>query len=377
MDRETYYRKHNWSKSPFIKSTSLDTPIIKRRDEYDKVSECIGGWDRIMIVTAPIGYGKTTFMNLLVKDKPHNINYVVAFDAYEPVDAVMKKIIKTLPLHQRLFSGSLDRTEFGSFLQKKLGPRKMLLLFDEAQDYDEDLFRWLRIINDRANNVFMVFFGLPVLDNKITAETSFRDRKSKSIQLNPFSVDELVNIVVERIQWIGGDGKTPFTEAGLKRLCQSANSIPRRLLENGQGVIEEAAKRELIEIDDGFVEGVLGFFEEMVVEKVALEEPGERFSVEIQSGFMDDLSPMQGKIVNLLMVNEDLSVSEVSEIVGSDIRSVGSVMRKLRGLDKKEVMRKPDVPYPLVIRKGKDKRMGRVQYVYSLSDSVRRFIAEK
>ncbi|MFH1834824.1 MAG: hypothetical protein ABH851_01405, partial [Methanobacteriota archaeon] len=320
-------------------------------------------------------YGKTTFMNLLSKEKTHGIDYVVAFDAYEPVEAVMKKIIKKLPLHKRIFTGNIDRTEFGSFLQKKLGPAKMLLLFDEAQDYDEELLKWLRIVNDRANNVFMIFFGLPVLENKITAETSFRDRKSKSIQLNPFSVDELGDIVVERIRWVGGDGSKPFTEKGLRRLCESANSIPRKLLENGQGVIEEAAKRDRLAVDDGFVEGVLGFFEELVSDvEIEREEP---VSIRNPSFFVDALSPLQRRIVDLLMVNEDLSISELSALVDSDIRSVGSIIRKLRGLDRREVMRKPDVPYPLVVRKGKDKRMGRLQYVYSLSDNVRRSIAEK
>jgi len=44
MDRKQYYRKLKWRKSPFIKSTSMDTPIIKRSQEYEIVKECIGGW---------------------------------------------------------------------------------------------------------------------------------------------------------------------------------------------------------------------------------------------------------------------------------------------------------------------------------------------
>ncbi len=378
MDRESYYKKFNWNKSPFIKSTSIDTPIIRRTEEYEKVVECIGGWDRIMVVTAPIGYGKTTFMNLLIKEKIHEIDYIISFDSYDPVYAVIKKILSSLPLWKRLFSREVNRSEFGKLLQKKLGSEKMLILFDEAQDYDEELFRWLRIINDRANNVFMIFFGLPTLENKITSESSFRDRKSKSIKLNPLDLDVMGKIIRERIKWVGGEGIKPFNEGGLKRVCESANSIPRKLLENGQLVIREAAIREKISIDETFVEGVLGCFEEPVRDYVEPYEVPK--TIEKESSivdFLSDLSPMQRSIVELLQVNEELSISELSEELASDIRSVGSLIRKLRGLDKDELLRKPNVPYPIVVRKGKDKRSGRVQYVYGLSDNVRRLIAKR
>ena len=380
MEREKYYNELGWGKSPFIKSTSLDIPIIQRGNERERVKECIGGWDRIMVVTAPIGYGKTTFMNSLITRRIASIEYVVSFDAYEPVDAVLKKILKSLPALKRLFVRTVDRTEFGAFLQKKLGDKKLLLLFDEAQDYDEELFRWLRILNDRANNVFMIFFGLPNLENKITAEASFRDRKSKSIRLSPFATGEMRDIVVERIGWVGGNGFKPFTEGGLKRLSESANNIPRRLLENGQTVIEGAAANDVFEINGDFVEGVLGYFEEPVVSRpVEVDEVGVEVSenIHVDSSFLDDLSPTQNRIVELLMDNEDLSISELGDELDSDIRSVGSLIRKLRGLDRGEVMRKPDVPYPIVVRKGKDKRNGRLQFVYGLSDNVRRLVAKK
>lgn len=378
MDRKTYYKTLDWSKSPFIKSTSLDTPIIRKDVEYKRIEECVGGWDRIMVVTAPIGYGKTTFMNLLLKNKPEGIDYVVCFDACEPVDAILRKVKNSLPLWKRLLARNVDRTEFGTFLQNRLGSKKMLFLFDEAQDYDDEIFKWLRIVNDRANNVFMVFFGLPKLESRITSETSFRDRKTRSIQLDPFSIDELKSIIIERIKWVGGAGIKPFNEAGLKRLCESANSIPRRLLDNGQKVVEEAAIRGNYDVGEAFVESVIGYFEEQVsVPLVGEYEPSEPAKdVDVQ-GFMGDLSPTQKQIVEHLMANEDLSISELSEMLGSDIRSVGSLIRKLRGLDRSEVLRKPNVPYPIIVRKGKDRRNGRFQYVYTLSDNARRLIAQK
>jgi hypothetical protein len=311
----------------------------------------------------------------------------------------MRRIKAELPLSKRLFFNA-DRTTFGEVLQVKLGEDKMLLVFDEAQDYNPELFKWLRILNDRTDNLFMIFLGLQGLEDRITAETSFRDRKSKSVKLRPFEVEDLEEIVKERISWAGGAGIEPFTDTGLKRLCESANHIPRQLLDNGQRVIEECAKKEIDKADATFVENVIGAVntpkkaekEVFIEETVGEEEPDQDGFASISQGvnevlapvspgasygFMNELSPTQQEIVNLLLTHESLSISELSDTMQKDIRSIGSLIRKLRGLNKMEVARKPEVPYPVIVRKGKETRMGRLQYVYSLSDNARRLLGKK
>ncbi len=389
------YTKLGWKKSPFIKSTSIDIPILGRMNEYEEVSESIDGWDRIIVITAPIGYGKTTFMNQMVMTPPKGVNYVIPFNAYEPPATVIERIRAKLPLHKRIFLKA-DRTTFGEALQGRLSGEKMLLVFDEAQDYDVELYKWLRILNDRTDNVFMIFLGLPGLEDRITAETSFRDRKSRSIRLKSFEVEDLEEIVRERIIWAGGKGTAPFTADGLRRLCESANSVPRHLLENGQKVVEECALRDMDSVDADFVENVIGGETEIpktggddsvsetssedvtgVSHRHDLAEPGVSEPSKTSYHLMDELSPTQQAIVNLLMDRESLSVSELSSSLKKDIRSVGSLIRKLRGLNPMEVSRKPNVPYPIIVRKGKEARMGRLQYVYSLSDNARRILARK
>lgn len=378
MDREDYYKSLGWIKSPFIKSTSLDIPIIQREKEYRQLCESVGGWDRIILVTAPIGYGKTTFMNLLIKNRPQHIDYLVYFDAYEPVEEVIKRITNTLPIWKRIGMSSADRTSFAGFLRKRLGSRRIMLVFDETQDYDEDIFRWLRILNDRVENLFIVFLGLHGLIDKITAETALRDRKTKEIVLSPFTAEQLREIVVKRLSWVGGAGIKPFTEDGLLRLCESANGVPRLLLENGQKVVEHCSKGGLGSADSIVVEGVIGIGDETDVE--SFEDDDEAQSIDfskrtlVYHNFIDDLSPTQQGIINLLQARESMSISEMSDELGKDIRSIGSLLRKLRGLNRKEVERKPNVPYPVVVRVGKDRRGGRQQYIYTLSDNARRML---
>jgi len=379
MDRESYYRRFGWKKSPFIKSTSMDIPIVERGQEYAEVHECIGGWDRIMVVTAPIGYGKTTFMNQLIKNPPEGIKNLVPFSSYEPVEAVMNKINDRFPsVLDRVFPPKIDRASFGERLNKKLGRNKILLVFDEAQDYDLELFKWLRMMNDRVDNLFMMFLGLQKLEDIITSESSFRDRKSKSISLRPFAPEDLKEMVRKRIRWVGGSNIEPFTEGGLERLCSSANSVPRLLLDNGQRVIEEAAKKSMMVVDSDYVESILGTTQSI---NNLSESPESGGSIHVEKtgyiDFMRELSPTQRDIINLMLETESISISELSEKLKKDIRSIGSLIRKLRGLNKEEVQRKPNVPYPIVVRSGKDTRLGRLQYVYSLSDNARRLLSKK
>lgn len=378
MNRDEYYSQFNWNKSPFIKSTSLDIPIIERTGEYQQLCESIGGWDRIMLITAPIGYGKTTFMNLLIKKKPQNIDYLVYFDAYEPVEEVMARITHTLPLWKRLGKGSVDRTSFAKFLNGKLGKKKILLMFDESQDFEDELFRWLRILNDRVDNVFIIFLGLHGLVDRISAETALRDRKTKEMTLSPFSIDQLRQIVLIRLKWAGGNGKIPFEDDGLTRLCESANGIPRKLLENGQRVLEYSSKENVTSIDATIVENVVGAVYEDVKDVQIVEKHVTTPDFEMEKvtyvNFLDHLSPTQQDIIRILQTHERISISEMCESLDKDIRSLGSLIRKLRGLNKSEVARKPDVPYPVVVRVGKEKRGGRQQYVYSLSDNARRML---
>ena len=372
MDRQEYYAGFGWSKSPFIKTTSPETPIVKREEEYIEIQEAIGGWDRLIILTAPIGYGKTTFMNQVLENPPDGVFKVVSFSTYTGIEAVMAKIMAVFPWHVRLFNRRLDRESFGDLIRKNIGGSKLLLIFDEAQDYPPQLFKWLRTLNDQCENAFMLFIGLPGLEDKIASETALRDRKSRNMTLKPLKTKELTEIVENRIKWVGGDGITPFTKDGVKRLCISANQIPRKLLDDGQKILEYAANHNIKEIDGEIVENMLG-----VSKADTSMEPQKPVIEETKEGFIRELSPTQKDIVTLLLKHERLCISEIGEELDKDIRSIGSLIRKLRGLNKAEVERKPDIPYPVVVQAGKETRQGRRQYVYSLSDNSRRLLAEK
>lgn len=378
MDRIEYYKLHGWEKSPFIKTSSPTTPIVERTQEYKKLEESIGGWDRILLITAPIGYGKTTFMNQIRKTPPQTIQKAVSFNTHQDVEDVIDRIRKTFPIYTRILESRPKSGVFGEYLTKKLGSSRMLLIFDEAQDYPPKLLKWLRMLNDRCENLFMLFIGLPGLEDRIAGETSLRDRKSKTLSLSPLEPKQLRRMLLQRIEWAGG-GDTPFTENAIDYLCKTCENVPRRLLENAQKTVEYCAKNEIMTITEQNVETALGTVkpvkkpEKSIIDEVG-QDTGEKTDLimDYHADFSKHLSPTQKDIVELLQRHESLCIAEISEKLGKDVRSIGSLVRKLRGLNPQEVARKPEIPYPVVVKQGKEPRQGRLQTVFGLSDNARR-----
>ena len=369
MDTEEYHRQLGWKDDPFVKSTALELPIIPHEIVYNQIQEALSGGARSISVVSPIGYGKTTLMNLLTKKPPKGITYVVSFDTYEPVDDAMVRIMNALPLWKRVFSKP-DRAGFGEFLRRKLGNEKIMLLFDEAQDYDEELFRWLRVINDRVLNAHMVFFGLRGLLDKLSAETSFRDRMSRNIELELLPHEQLKEIIKARIRWVNGEGTRPFTEEGLDTLVR--NNAPRKILEDGQFTINECAKRELFDIGPQEVEDILGTIPPAKREEE--EEPKPR-KKEVYPYSIGDFSETQQDIIKQLLARDMMTVKGLSEATGSSKEGIRNLIRKLRGLEKDEIERRPNVVYPVVV--GVKGGGGRSRYSYKLSDQAKRILGEK
>lgn len=369
MDTEKYHRQLGWKDDPFVKSTALELPIIPHQIVYNQIQEALSGGSRSISVISPIGYGKTTLMNLLMKNPPRGITYVVSFDTYEPADDVMSRITSALPLWKRMFSKP-DRSGFGEYLRRKLGDQKIMLLFDEAQDYDDELFRWLRVINDRVLNAHMVFFGLRGLLDKLSAETSFRDRMSHNIELELLPREQLKEIVKARIKWVGGEGARPFTEKGVDALVR--NKAPRKILEDGQFIINESARRELLDIGAREVENILGAIPPTKMEEGEEVTPAEK---KVYPYSIGDFSDTQQNIIKQLLAHDKMSVKELSEVMESSIEGVRNLIRKLRGLEKDEIERRPNVVYPVVVEvKGGS---GRSRYSYKLSDQAKRILGEK
>lgn len=368
MEKADYHRKFGWGGNPFIKSTDIDLPIIEQHETYNEVLRSIDAIDRVMVLTAPMGYGKTTFMNLVLKKQPKVVDYLAHFDTYEPVEGVMRRIVSLLPFWKKVFRPRPDRSNFGEYLKKCLGPKKMLLVFDEAQDYDEGLLRWLRTINDRANNAFMIFIGLPGLEDKLASETSFRDRQSVSLNLRPLSIEQLGEVVRRRIQWVGGVGIEPFSEDGLNFFLKYRNPYPpRSMLEDADNIINHCAENDIFKINAHAVESAFG-----MVKKIKKEEKVEG---RLAPYTINDFPASQRTVIKVMLEKEKVTIPDLSEQLGKQQNYVGMLIKRLRGLDKKEQERRLNVRYPVVVEL--EAGEGRSRYSYTLSDDARRVLGRK
>jgi len=398
MNPSGYYRLFSWKKSPFILTTSLDAPIIRRVEEVEGIVDLIEGWHQIIVVSSQIGYGKTTLLNSLIKHKPANIDYLIPFKSKTSVEDLIKDVIEALsppvevkkPWYQKLLSEKLlglgpetvqetkksGETD-GDFIQRKLGDNSLLLAFDDAHLYPEGFFFTLRELNDAVDNLFMIFFGLPELKELVMADQSFGDRihDEDIIDLRLYSEDELEDIFRARFIWdsVGGKDASPFSDEAIKWLCIQARGNARNLFKLSQKVLDVVIEEDIKEVDERIVEDILG--------KITPPKKVKKEEIEVSAideyDFIRDMSPTQRDILKLLSTKGELTIPEVSNELGKSIRSVNSLIRKLRGMDKGEVKRKPNVEYPLVVLGEKKIIGGRNLQSYKLSDHAYRRLATR
>lgn len=376
MKLSEYKSKLGWNteRDPFTLSIVLDT-LVKEKDLYEAFLNSIDAWDRVIILTGPIGGGKTTMVEYL-KNHPPRDTIVIDFNSKRSVEDTVKRIVSAINKKgswiYRLLGikqDHVDKDDLGYFITKEAGHLKTLIIWDEAQDCSEETFTLLRELTDKADNLFIIFIGLPILERVLSEVTSFRDRAVKTLKTSPFTEEVLKTLIMERIRWVGGKDIKPFTDEAIGLLVKDSRGNPRSLLKKCHEVIKKAAEDEIFEINAEFAERHSILSEEPTV--IPREEPANNLT--LGPDFVKELSPMQQDIVEVLQKKHALTASQIAKEIGKDYASTEVNLRRLMTENQKEM--KEGVPYP-VIRKRPGEE-GKSQYIYALSEQARRLLAMK
>lgn len=375
MKVDEYYRKLGWRENPFITIASKDVPVVKHKVAYDRIQDMISFDAQTIAVISPIGYGKTSLINYIVEDpfilRERKIKYVISFDSCPEKRDFMDKILKQVPFYKK-FRKKFYESSFGRDVNPALGSDKMLLLFDEAQDYNPSFLHWLNGINDHASNILMIFFGQRKdLMVKLTEDNALRDRVKGPIEI-PVMDDETLNeIIKKRIVWVGGQSMTPFTEDGIRRLTEQVK-VPREVLSSCELLLRSGVEGDSFEWNSSFVESHISGPKKPM--RVAEKKTDDRVEESVFRYSIGDFSPTQQIILKEMLRSEYVSVQQLEKRTDMKRTYINQELRKLRGLDQVEIKRRPGVDFPAVIRPEKRVVDGRRQYIYQLSDNARRIL---
>jgi len=142
-------------------------------------------------------------------------------------------------------------------------------------------------------------------------------------------------LITKRIQYSGGSGLIPFTEAAIDRIYSRTGGFPREVLKLCDRLVKTSLEKNLDTIDQHLIEE----HREIEVPKVRVQEPKVSFTPKPPSeDQFKGLPYKQRKIVELLSRKDWLTPTAIVDEIGYDrykskshaIRSVNNILRRLK-----------------------------------------------
>jgi len=308
----------------------------------------------------------------------------------------------------------ISRQELADFLKGR--SKKVVIFLDEAHlAPNPAIYMELKYLLDEVPNLRLVMSALgkePFPDSllHLIGEPNVFQRRA-------FSVKEMVKLISHRVRAVGGQGVEPFDKRFLAAIFTEQNLLTPRYIfdelnsylaslamggkpsdilseyhENRsrkrENLVEEGVEEEVLEqeadeqpySDDPIVKSAVKRSLEMSKEskKGKTEEEEKPLPAHASKGLTKGnadwwvlLSPSQQQVIDFLLKSgEGRSLAELMKSTGLRQDTCFNALYQLRGSDANEVKRKPEVPFPLIVVKGR--RVGRrKKNVYFLNPKIR------
>ncbi len=413
-----------WRENPFVK----DLRVGNRAEflkyycpfEAESILKKLAFDAKACMLLGPKGVGKTSalyfvafslppaqFESIVFKGPPKDLDELA-----REAGVVQKGLFGAL---SGLFGGKklpITRADLASKLRSR--PKKTVFFLDEAHlAPNPDIYMEFKYLLDEVPNLRLVISALgrenfPDSLVQLVGEGNIFTRTG-------FSDSEMRRIVEHRIKAVGGIGTRPFSDAVLESVFSEQNLLtPRYVFDElnnylatlasegykpekageaakekpqakpskaaGRKPREEVEEAQFAEIAAPEEEVEAPYAKDSLIKEVVEREKafaarksqgagGHEFTL-MHAEWWQLLSPSQQKVVSFLLRADGASLSELLKGTGLPQNTAFNALYQLRGEDEAELMRKPEVPFPLVIVKHKLVG-GRKKNLYSVNPKVR------
>jgi len=259
-EQKDWFGKFGWKKNPFTLNIIPDV-FAGHKVEISMIVEKLNTHSGHILVIGGLGTGKTTLLQWLeknIKDKFEPI-YVLRPPTRpaELIDLVSATIAnKTTSTHK------YSVYDFQELCKNY--KRNILLLLDEAHEFNEEFEQFIRTLGDLPN-IYLVMAGLPQAREKLKRDLpALFDRIVESVLLGSLTIDETKELILKRITNAGGKGLGPFTEAAIVKVYDMSYGIPRGILKICDWVITHAIRANKTYIDE---QDILAYSDEVKTAK--------------------------------------------------------------------------------------------------------------
>lgn len=237
MYKEYYGLKENpFSQTP---DSSYFYPSEQHRTALDALTYAIRQRKGFVVVTGPIGSGKTTVVRTLLKRLDKNTKTAMITNTNLSPKGILTMILEDLETRYR--DGSKDRLliQLNHYLvQRVMEGENVALIIDEAQNLSPQCLEEIRMLSnletDKEKLIQIVLIGQPELRDKLDTPglEQLRQRIAVHYHLVPLSHPETKNYVRHRLNLARANGRPVenlFDEEALDAIYQYSHGTPRMI----------------------------------------------------------------------------------------------------------------------------------------------------
>lgn len=350
-----------WAENPFVKDLRVGEKQVFLKYycpfEAGSILERLAFDAKACLLLGPKGVGKTSalyfmlyslpeeqFLPVILKEPPKNLQELAEQAGFAKQQSFFARLLGFKP-------EQVSRQELAKRV-RAVG-KTVVFLVDEAH-LSKDMHMEFKYLLDDAANLRMVFSalgreGFPDSLLQLVGDNNVFKRKS-------FSSREMTQIIEHRVNAVGGAGLNPFTQGFLDSVFTEQNLLSPRYVFD--------------ELNSFLAQKALGKDAELEGEKALAVSEEKTVITRDHVDWWYSLSPSQQKIMELLLTKEALLLADIVKETGLSQNTAFNALYQLRGDDKAETNRKPEVPFPLV--EARERRVGaRKKNVYFLESKVK------
>ena len=260
----------------------------------ERLSEIILGDRGHLALIAESGVGKTTLLQQVLQGLRDSSRATFLFQkgctARDVLEALLIELgVECAGMEVEWLRAKLNQIWFAEMLEG----RRLILIFDNAEDLDESVLETLQYLSrfETSSTRLLQFLlcGQPQLVEKLASENlaPLRNRIAEFRTLEPFTPMETAGYIRHRLKAAGHEGEALFDHEALALIMDSSQGIPRNInkicsralleayargLTCASGEIVEKAQRHLMTIAGGAPEAAAEDALENVEEPVAAAE---------------------------------------------------------------------------------------------------------
>jgi type II secretory pathway predicted ATPase ExeA len=250
-EHKKWLGKMGWKGNPFTLDIHPELFVGHRKDGKEILGKIQSKSGHILI-TAPMGTGKTTFLRWLAIHLGKESMALFIPRPPQDFNQLIKYIIENLYPNAPAKDDKFDIYNFNQ-LRRKIN-KDVVLLLDEAHEYSVDIERPLRTLGD-LDRVILIAAGLPETIEKLKNEFQpLYDRMVLKIEFKNLTFEEMQDMIRARIKSVNGMDFRPFNVAAVEKIFELSKGNPRSTIKVCDKAVAKAIDRNLDQITPELIE---------------------------------------------------------------------------------------------------------------------------